>query len=146
MILKVSDAVNLALHAMLLLAQRRNGGRLSVAEMSGRLGVSENHLAKVMQRLAKVGLARSRRGPGGGFTIGRPPGRITLLEIYTAMDGPLSERTCLLDRPVCEGDCCLLGGLLVDLHGRIAEHLERTTLDRICGGPTGEAPVRPPGG
>jgi len=145
MLLKVSDAVNLAMHSMMLLAAERNGGRLSVTAMAGRLGVSENHLAKVMQRLAKAGLVKSRRGPGGGFTLGRHPGRITLLEVYTTVDGPLDQRTCLLEEPMCTGACCLLGDLLADLHHRITSHLASTTLDRVCDGRGGGTRAGPPG-
>jgi Rrf2 family nitric oxide-sensitive transcriptional repressor len=132
MLLKISDASNLALHAMMVLSREPQGGQLSVADMARRLGASENHLAKVMQRLAKVGLVRSRRGPGGGFTLKKPSAQIKLIDIYTAIEGPLPRGGCLLDRPVCDGNCCLLGGLLGDLHERIAGHLERTTLDMMC--------------
>jgi Rrf2 family protein len=135
MFLKISDAANLAFHAMLILAREPDNGQLSVADMAHRLGVSENHLAKVMQRLAKVGLVKSRRGPGGGFTLRKPAAQIRLLDIYVAIEGPLPHGRCLLDKPVCDGSCCLLGGLLTDLHDRIAGHLERTTLDLMCPAP-----------
>ena len=132
MFLKISDAANLGLHAMLILAAQPEAGQLSVAEMSRRLQVSDNHLAKVMQRLAKVGLVKSRRGPGGGFTLNRPAARIRLIDVYVAIEGPLPGARCLLDKPVCDGSCCLLGDLLGELHDRLLAHLESTTLDRMC--------------
>jgi Rrf2 family protein len=142
MFLKISDAANLAFHAMLILAREPGGGQLSVADMARRLGVSENHLAKVMQRLAKVGLVKSRRGPGGGFTLRRLAAQVRLLDIYVAIEGPLPRGRCLLDKPVCDGTCCLLGGLLIDLHDRIAEHLEHTTLGMMCPAPPANAGER----
>jgi Rrf2 family protein len=132
-VLKISDAVNLALHAMMTLATGAAGPPLSVSVMAGKLGLSENHLAKVMQRLHKVGLVNSKRGPKGGFTLGRPPGSIRLLDVYEAIEGPLEDRDCLLAEPICDGTCCLLGGLLGSINEQVREHLANTTLAHVCG-------------
>lgn len=130
--LRISDAVNLAFHAMMILATERDGQPLSVSAMAERLGMSENHLAKVMQRLTKVGLVTSKRGPKGGFTIGRPAADIHLMDIYVSMEGPLPDRECLLNEPMCDGTCCLLGGLLGAINEQVREHLSRTSLEYVC--------------
>jgi len=39
--------------------------------MTARTGVSEAHLSKVMQRLAKAGLVKSTPWPQGRFFVGR---------------------------------------------------------------------------
>ena len=75
-LLRISDAASLGLHTMGLLAGRST--RLSTQEIARSLGASEHHLAKVMQRLAKMGLVVSTRGPQGGFVLSRPPAEITL--------------------------------------------------------------------
>jgi len=130
--LRISDAVNLAFHAMMILANDLEGNPMSVASMAKRLGVSENHLAKVMQRLHKVGLVTSKRGPKGGFTLGRASSSIHLLEVYEAIEGPISERKCLLSEPLCNGVCCLLGGLLGTINDQVRDHLSDTTLAHVC--------------
>jgi len=48
-----------------------------------------------MQRLTKLGLLRSIRGPGGGFLQARPPAQIKLLEVYEAVEGPLEPQDCV---------------------------------------------------
>ena len=128
---KLSDAANLAFHAMLILSGEKKGNQLSVYHLADHLGVSENHLAKVMQRLSKIGLVISRRGPKGGFTLGKPADQIRLLEIYEVMEGPLMPRLCMLENPVCDGKCCLLGDLLSTIHQQIHDHLSNTTLAQI---------------
>jgi Rrf2 family protein len=132
--LKISDAVNLGFHAMMILATEPDARPLTVASMARRLGLSENHLAKVMQRLQKEQLVSSKRGPRGGFTLGRPAGEIRLLEIYEAIDGPLPVSGCLLETSVCDGSCCLLGGLLGSISTQVRDHLSNTTLAQVSAG------------
>jgi Rrf2 family protein len=95
-ILRISDAANLAIHAMAHIARSKGNVNHSVGEIAGEQGVSVAHLSKVMQRLVKVGLLTSRRGPGGGFVLGRAADKISLLEILEAMDGPMSDCKCCL--------------------------------------------------
>lgn len=130
--LKISDAVNLAFHAMMILATEPDAKPLSVAAMARRLSMSENHLAKVMQRLTKVGLVTSKRGPKGGFTIGRPASEIRLMDVYVSIEGPLPDRECLLSEPMCGGVCCLLGGLLGSINEQVRDHLTQTSLAHVC--------------
>ena len=46
------------------------------------------YLHKILQQLCKAGILKSKRGPRGGFVIGRDPSEITLLQIIEAIDGP----------------------------------------------------------
>ena len=128
--LKVSDAVNLAFHASALLASAE--APRSAGEMARYLDVSENHMAKVLQRLVRAGLMLSRRGPAGGFELNRPAAELSLLQIYEAIEGPFVEQGCLLNKPVCDGSCCIFGDLLQSVHGQIHKHLENTHLADMC--------------
>jgi Rrf2 family protein len=129
--LKISDAVNLAFHAMLLLSTREGSAQVSVQALAEKLRVSDNHLSKVMQRLSKAGLVGSRRGPRGGFFLARDPKTIRLSEIYSVIEGPMPTAGCLLDKPLCEGRCCLLGDLLTSVQQKIRDQLDGTTLQDV---------------
>ena len=91
---KFTEAASLALHAMALLAAQRER-RFQIHDMAEALPGSTSHLAKVLQRLAKVGLITSVRGRGGGFVLSRDPAQITMLEVYEAIEGPLEVCRCL---------------------------------------------------
>ena len=129
--LKISEAASLALHTMALLATSKDTTR-ATWEIAKTLRVSEAHLAKVLQRLGRAGLVKSQRGPGGGFTLGRAPEAITLLDVYEATEGPLDPPVCLLGRPACNGSC-ILGGLLDQVGAQIRDYFAQTRLSDLNG-------------
>jgi Rrf2 family protein len=141
-ILHISDAASLGLHAMAVLAGEPDQ-RVSTHEIASRLNVSEAHLAKVLQRLVKVELLQSVRGPKGGFQLARDPDEITLLQIYEAIDGPMKEGTCVLGLPICERVSCIFGTLLGHMQGRVDEYFSNTKLSKLVledGGRADDAP------
>jgi Rrf2 family protein len=132
-ILRISDAANLGIHAMAHIARGAADVNHSVGEIADHQGVSEAHLSKVMQRLVKVGLLTSRRGPGGGFLLGRPAKRISLLEILEAVDGPMSDCKCLLGRKKCLFGGCALGALLTHVNHQVRVFLASRNLTDLTG-------------
>lgn len=127
--IKVSEAASLALHTACVLAANPDKV-ITTTEIASALQVSENHLSKVLQRMAKVGLVKSIRGPKGGFMLNRLPDEVTLLEVYEAIEGPLAQTTCLLDRPVCVGQC-ILGSLLLNVNSQIRDYFASTKLSAL---------------
>jgi len=135
--LKMSDATILGIHAMAYLADHRSDGEPqthSVHEIASYLNVSEAHLAKVLQRLAHVGHLRSTRGPKGGFTLAKEPNRITLLDVYEALEGPFKINRCLFSEPICSRADCIMGGLVEKVGTEIRTYLEQTTLATVAEG------------
>ena len=125
-IIKLTEATVLALHALIVIASRE-GDMATNADIAEFLHASDNHLSKVLQRLAKAGLVRSVRGPHGGFVLGRAPEKVTLREVYEVFEGPLKAGHCLLGTPVC-GDTCVFGDLLANMTSLFIDFMTRTTL------------------
>jgi Rrf2 family protein len=126
-VLKISDAASLALHTMVLLADRRERP-LTTKEIASTFKVSEAHLAKVLQRLARAGLVLSAPGPHGGFRLRNAAERTTLLQVYEAIEGPMRTTHCLLGVPVCGAKKCILGRLVCSLITQVREYFSRTRL------------------
>ncbi|TET37383.1 MAG: Rrf2 family transcriptional regulator [Planctomycetota bacterium] len=133
---RISDAVSLGIHGAAYLAA--NPARLIKAKMmAGDLGISEAHLLKVMRLLATSGLVRTARGPSGGFMLAKPASKITLLDIYEAIEGPLEPLGCLLTTPKCTNNHCILEGLPIAVHRQIKSYLRKKRLSeaaRVYGG------------
>ena len=125
--LRISEAASLAMHALGYLANREDGP-ITSREIAARFEISEAHLSKVMQRLVKVELLRSVRGPRGGFTLNRSPESVTLLEIFEAIEGRFEPSQCLLSSAICDGDDCILGNIVVEANTMLRARLEETTL------------------
>ncbi|MBN2212203.1 MAG: Rrf2 family transcriptional regulator, partial [Sedimentisphaerales bacterium] len=109
--LKLSEGCSLAIHAASLMAGEPERS-FTTHELAKTLGASENHLAKIMQRLGKAELVSSTRGPSGGFRLNRPATHINLMQIYEVIEGPFTSEFCLLKKPICQGQKCVLGGLI----------------------------------
>lgn len=131
-IIKISEAATMALHTMYFLSI--NPDRLiSTKEIASTFNISENHLAKVLQRLVKSGLINSIRGPKGGFSLAKKSEDITLLEIYETTEGPLILSDCLLYKPICDGGkhCIIFNGLIEQINNQVKDYLQQKKLSEL---------------
>ena len=127
---KISEAVSLAMHGMVFLASNA-GEVLTVGQVAEKLEVSKAHLQKVFQQLARFGLLKSNRGPKGGYALGKRSDQITLLDIYQAIEGPMTVKDCLFDEPICRGERCIYGDLLSTTQKRYEAYLGGMTLSEL---------------
>jgi Rrf2 family protein len=137
---RVSEAANLGLHALAVIA----AGPETIArtrEIASRLKASAAHLAKVMVALEHAGLVAGTRGPAGGYRLTRPASRISLRQIYEAIEGPMQARACLCGEPVCEAGGCPLSRYFGKLNRDVIRTLGRarlTDLVKEFGGDNGK--------
>lgn len=125
-IIQLSEAASLAIHAMVLIGRLKH--IINVNSIADATGASKNHLAKVMQRLVKDNFIKSTRGPAGGFVLDKDVAAITLLDIYQSIEGPIVDKGCPMDRPVCAFDKCLMGGIIHKLSLEFRNYMQSQTL------------------
>lgn len=128
--IQISEAASLALHSMALLAASPDRS-LTVKDITARTGVSEAHLSKVMQRLAKAGLVKSTRGPKGGFVLGEPGLSTSLLAIFEAIEGPVGDSGCLIPARECPFRQCLFDGLLSRMTTEFKDYMRTKKLSDL---------------
>ena len=129
-LLRIPEAASLGIHAAVAIAADPDRPT-SVRELAERLGASEAHLAKVMQRLVKARIVNSTRGPKGGFRLERAADGISLLDIYEAIEGVVEPATCLFGTPACGRETCVFGGYLEEFDSRFRSYLANTKLSDL---------------
>jgi Rrf2 family iron-sulfur cluster assembly transcriptional regulator len=71
---------------MIDLALRQSNGPVALAAIGARQGVSLSYLEQLFARMRVQGMVVSTRGPGGGYTLGRPADQISVGEIVCTVD------------------------------------------------------------
>jgi Rrf2 family protein len=87
--MRVTAKVDYALRAMAQLAADSSGGPVAATRLAEQQDIPLKFLHGVLADLKRARLVRSTRGPVGGYELGRPPGEITIADVFRAVDGPL---------------------------------------------------------
>jgi len=126
-----------ALRAMAALVEVEGKEALKAADISARTDVPVAYLSKVLRRLVVAGIVEARRGHGGGFTLARPAGEITVAEVLEAVDVDVTSKRCAFGWSKCSDDTpCPLHPIWRDLRERLSTWSRGTSLDQV-GGPEG---------
>lgn len=86
--MKISRTVSYALQATLQLVGCEDGTPVSCSQLAADGKMPERFLLQVMRKLVAHGILESTRGAEGGYSLGRSPEAISLLEVLEAIDGP----------------------------------------------------------
>ena len=90
-------------------------------------------LSKVLQDLARDGLLKSRRGPGGGFRLARPPEHISLRDVVAAIDGTEDFYRCAAGLAGCTEEApCPLHDMWTRFRENLMVSLETSTLEGMA--------------
>jgi Rrf2 family protein len=120
-VMQIPRKIEYALRAMIHLADVpegvANGNQIAEAEH-----IPKYFLEKVIRDLMRSGLVRSRRGPGGGYQLGRPAEAISFKDVIEAVEGPINLNVCLEDTSTCslQPQCRMF---------RVWEHGQRVLLE-----------------
>lgn len=126
-IIHLSDASLIAVHALAGLASDPEH-RVLGKDLASSMGASENHLAKVMQRLVRAELVLSVKGPHGGFRLARDPGSISFRDAIEAVDGPLTGDFCPFSPEHCDPSACIFGREVSRQAESLVDYLGRRTI------------------
>ena len=132
--MKLTSKGRYAVMAMADLAKNNVKEPTSLTEISLRQGISLAYLEQLFLKLRKNNLVHSARGPSGGYILTRPPEKIKLLSIISAVDEKIKTVKCKKEsKKGCNGKSikCITHNLWDDLETHINKFFEDNTLNDI---------------
>lgn len=107
--------------------------RASVADIASAHRVSQNHMDKVVRRMAKAELVTTIRGRGGGVVLTRDPSTITVGEVMRAMEDDFAVVECLGHARFCRvAGVCGARSVFSEALDAYFAVLDAATLDSIA--------------
>jgi len=85
-------------------------------------------LLRIMPSLIQVGIVKSHRGAGGGYSLARPPRQISFLDVVEAVEGPIYINRCQKDYEYCSkhgAPSCAIHQKLNIIQAKITEELRQ---------------------
>ena len=124
-----SRSVEYGLRALTHLAALPRGARKMAREIADEENTPLFYLAKTLQQLARRHILHSVKGPSGGFSLNRPPRKISVMDVVDALDGSDAFERCAVGLAECDDKTpCPLHDSFKPLRQSIVRYLTHTTL------------------
>ena len=133
--MRLSTKGRYAVTAMMDIALHEKQGPVTLAEISQCQGISLSYLEQLFSKLRKQGLVKGVRGPGGGYTLARPSGEISIADIILSVDEKLDMTKCGGKGNCSKGEKCLTHQLWFDLSCNLYKFLSGIKLDQYVNRP-----------
>ena len=128
--MRISAKGRYALAATIHMAENYGAGEyITVISISEKLGISKIYLEQVFSLLKRGGIVSSIKGAQGGYQLTRMPGRITVLDVLSAVELSLfepAEETVAKNAPEIEAAMRL--GAFEKIDGALKGAMESITL------------------
>jgi Rrf2 family nitric oxide-sensitive transcriptional repressor len=132
----ISQTSEYALRAVVFLAENEPG-QTTIA-IANATQVPAAYLSKVLQQLAKAGIVKSQRGIGGGFSMLKPPKKLTALDVVNAVDPIVRITKCPLNLEAHAIRLCTLHRRLDEATALMEKAFASTTIAELMTIPRGD--------
>src|SRR6266568_7616384 len=130
--LKLTKKADYGLIALKHLAVNSGGVSSSAKAIAECYGIPLPLLAKILQKLTKLGMLQSLPGTNGGYKLARSANTITALEVIRAIDGPIILTSCFTEHGECDqSEKCIVREPLRRVHEGILNLLNTITISDI---------------
>ncbi|MBN9031480.1 MAG: transcriptional regulator [Rhizobiales bacterium 63-7] len=137
------------LKALVDLAQLNPGETAFITDIATRNNIPKKFLDAILLELRNAGMLRSKKGPGGGYSLARPASEIRIGHVIRTLDGPLAPIRCASRTAfeACE-DCadpetCTVRRSMADVRDAISSILDNMTLTQFVENEQGQAVAAP---
>ncbi len=84
-----------ALIALIRLGDEYQRGPMLISDLAAEEGIPKKFLELILLELKHHGILASKKGKGGGYSLGKPPEEISLGHVVRTLDGPLAPIACV---------------------------------------------------
>jgi Rrf2 family protein len=84
--MKLNRSVSYAVGVLLQIRDLSGQGQVAASKIARGCRFPPRFLYRILRRLVAAGLLHGTSGPGGGYSLARPPQRITLLDIVNGVE------------------------------------------------------------
>lgn len=102
--MEINRTTDYALRVVMHLARHGPRGRVTSARIAAEQGIPPDYVPKVLQALGRAGIVATVPGRFGGVHLSRLPGKLTVLDVVQAMEGPVLLNRCLVRKGECPRD------------------------------------------
>ena len=125
-----------AVTAMIDLAMREGMGPVTLSGISARQAISLSYLEQLFGKLRRHDIVESIRGPGGGYSLARQAGLVTVADIIIAVDEPLDATQCgskeqCHGADTATGARCMTHELWATLNEKMVDYLDSVSLQDL---------------
>jgi len=96
--MQISTKGRYGLLALVDMALHYSGQPESIKNIAERCRLSEEYILQIFVILRRAGIVKSIRGSRGGYVLAGDPSDITVGDVLTALEGPLSPTACILGK------------------------------------------------
>ncbi len=135
--MKITSRGRYAVLAMVDIAKFGSKRPCSLSHVSVRQNISLSYLEQIFNDLKKAKLVRSKKGPGGGYSLSKKSGEIRILDIFNAIDEQIKTTGCGNNpNAFCSGTNkkCLTHNFWENLEGVIGSYLGTVYLSDLVEG------------
>ena len=128
-----------ALRAVIDIARHQDTGSVRRSDIARRQEIPRHYLERILLLLKEGGILRSRKGPGGGFVLGRPPDAMAAWDVIEAVGEGKPALECLSTRtPGCRrSGTCETRAIWARLHNVVKADMSEIRLSEILSGKVG---------
>lgn len=125
---KLSRGGEYAIRGIIYIASMKPGIIVQIKEIEKARNISGYFLVKVFSKLSNSGILQSVRGSRGGFRLAKPLNKISVLDIITAIEGPVNYNDCF----ICDNaGKCKMKGVWEEVKNKMIKVLESKKLSDI---------------
>jgi len=134
----LSKKTRYALKALMLLAEneKESDKPMLISDLSEKGQIPQKFLEAILLELRKTGVLHSKKGKGGGYTLGKASKDIYFGQVIRQLEGPIALLPCVSHMAYrrcddCDETRCSLRVLFKEVRDTTARILDSTTLAKV---------------